>query len=150
WATDADRTGPVPSPAVVNQALSRVLFADGDPIGRRIRSGGISLEIVGVVQDARYIDLRERPKPALFVPLTARQTVMQVIYARTELEPNSLASAIQRELHADGIITSHVQTLEQYTDEAIAEERILAGLLSVLGTVAVLLTAVGLYSVIAY
>src|SRR5262249_17218693 len=126
------------------------LFADGDPIGRRIRCDGASFEIVGVVQDARYLDIREMPPPALFAPLSSNGMVMQTIYVRTTVEPSSLAPAILRGLQAESIITSHVQTLEQYTDEAISEDRILAGLSSVLGAVAALLTAVGLYSVIAF
>src|SRR5262249_2800087 len=58
WSAEVDLVAPTPSPVVVNQALSRLLFADGDPIGRRIRCSGTSFEIVGVVRDARYLNIR--------------------------------------------------------------------------------------------
>ena len=65
WSPDVDAKPPAVKPAVINQTAARLLFGESDPLGRLVRWSTVAYEVVGIVQDARFLDLRET-LPALF------------------------------------------------------------------------------------
>ena len=140
--------------AVVNETFARRYFASGSPIGRRFRGWGQTVTVVGVVADSKYHTLDEAAEPYVYAPL--RQTFTAntgvALHVRTDGDPRMLAPAIRELLETlDPRMPPPVlTTLEAYTSASYFTQRLAAVLLSILASLALFLSAIGLYSVIAY
>ena len=111
------------------------------------------IEIVGVVGTSKYVALRDEAEPQLFFPIleTSAPPALSV-YVRTRQEPTALFETLRRtmrELDASLPVFQMV-TMEQQVNRSVTNERVIAGLSSVLGVLASLLAVVGLYGVMAY
>jgi predicted permease len=138
--------------AVVNQALERMFFANQDAIGRHVRVNGVEFQIIGVAADARYSNLRV-PEPALYGTSGAEgQWVHWAMYVRTYGNPTPLVTAVRQSVERAGgdPFASQVVTLAQYTARLTTQEHLFAWLSSTVGLMAALLTAIGLFGVLAY
>lgn len=141
--------------AIVNQALERYYFGGGSAIGRQLSFDGInrSFEIIGVVGDAKYLDLRV-PAPRT-VYLSAFQEARMFSHrfsVRTEGAPLDVATAAQQAV-ADGLTKaaiSNVTTMEDQVDASIVPERLVAALSGAFGTLGAVLVGIGLYGLLAY
>jgi predicted permease len=150
-----DGTG-APAVAVINETMARKYF-DGGALGRRFSFGDRLpvFEVVGVVADGKYVDLREDHVPR-FVYLSFLQSPFpageMTLHARTEGDPLRSLDAVTRELRAldPALPLSGVSTLEDQIAESLSSERILATLGSAFGVLALLLAAVGVYGVLAF
>jgi ABC-type antimicrobial peptide transport system permease subunit len=134
--------------AVVDQTMARIFFANADPVGRHVKAAGLDLEIVGVVGDAIWGDLREHAQPSIY---PAGGAGYQALYVRTAIDPVTVVSAVRHEVHQahENFFVTQAQTLDQYTQDTLARERLLAGLTGILAGIAALLAAIGLYGVVA-
>jgi predicted permease len=152
-------TGTIPTVAIVNQALARKFFPGADPIGKTIRryatattlSG--SIEIVGVVRDAKYESLREDFPPIAYFPLAQLPQGAERlnIVVRTASRPSLLAPAVEQIIGSvNKSLALDFSTLAQQVDDSIVQERLLAALSGFFGALALLLAMVGLYGVLAY
>jgi predicted permease len=144
-----------PRVGIVNETFVRQFFGDGDPIGRHVgfsTQRAAMMEIVGVARDAKYLDLREAPRPMLYVPFTQHAQPLPALEVRIERGYTGVASTLQRELAAvDGRIAIVRQlTLRGQVDWSLAAEQMVARLSAVFGLLALVLAAVGLYGVMAY
>lgn len=161
--TDADGAR-APRVAIVNETLAQRAFGESNPIGRRIAFspiGPFDIEIVGVVRDLRYEHLREAAPDGIFFPLA--QIPKGETDARTATggdEPMDLTAMIrmregqrmtrdlllQQTLQFDAeLFVDRIRTFDEEADGALSEERVLAGLGSLLGMAALALIVVGLY-----
>ncbi|HEY7543955.1 MAG TPA: ABC transporter permease, partial [Blastocatellia bacterium] len=150
-AQDAPKS---PKVAIVNQEFVRKFFPDEDVIGKHVREDDNEIEIVGIVTDTRYSSQRDEIEPLLYTPW--RQEAESIggmdFSLRTEVEPTSLAGAVRevvREIDNNLPITEF-STQEVRSEQAMAQERLYARLLSFFGAVALLLAAIGLSGVLAY
>jgi predicted permease len=149
---DSAATAPV---VVVNEAFARMFFDGQDPIGKRITYGRGQpwIEIIGVARDYKLQKLTEPPPPHIDLPSSqsnvAGYTSMLV---RTTTDPLSvLRPAVQLVHEIDPAVTvSDAAALSSNVRDSIAPARMAAALISVFGTVALLLAAVGIYGVMAY
>ena len=90
---EGDNAG-APAVAVVNESFSRKYFAGGNPIGKHLNMARILYEIVGVVKDAKYDDLREPRKPFVyFAAAQDRNPGPMSFYVRGAVAPDALASS---------------------------------------------------------
>jgi ABC-type antimicrobial peptide transport system permease subunit len=113
------------------------------------------LQIVGVVADARDDGLREAVKPAVYVPFTIQMPMFTQILVRTRVEPLSVLRAVRAQVRAvnpDQQVMGHVRNLEQWisTQPEWAQERLVATLFGAFAILALLLSVLGLYSVVSY
>jgi putative ABC transport system permease protein len=145
-----------PSVAVINQSLARRFFGTDNPLGRRFTLGNRaqeSIEIVGVVTDAKYRNLRDPAPPTFYLPFFQRPNEWRVTFeVRTLGDPSSLVAALPpllREIDP-GLQVLGSYTMEQMVDESLLRERILAQLAGFFSVSALLLAALGLYGVLAY
>jgi predicted permease len=153
---------------VVNQTFVRRFFHDADPIGRPIHidseGRNVPLEIVGVVEDAKYEDPRDAMRPMVFLPLLQmkpgepeasgdyQSNFIRAIEIRTAADPGEMAALVRQtlsEIDRD-LPVLRVETLSDDVDESLRQERMVATLAALFGVVALALTCIGLYGLTAY
>ncbi len=145
-----------PLVAVVNETFASRYYGAGGALGRRILLGegptARSIEIVGVATDGRYRDLRERGTANVYFPLAQSYASEVTLILRTRGDPLALAGVARREVQAldASLPLFAVRSLRQHVAAATAQDRMLATLSTAFGVVALLLAALGLFSVIAY
>jgi len=163
--TDADRKG-APLVVIVNQAFVRRFLNGQDPIGHTVQRRVIfnrnrpdaplpaPRDIVGVMADAVYSNVREPIPPTMFEPLAQREESLgaeMALIIRTAGPPmtdvRSIASAI-RDVDADLAIT--FRPLADYVNASVARERIVAMLAGFFGGLALLLASLGLFGLTSY
>ena len=143
--------------AIVNEAFVRRLFASENPIGKRFRfsTGGLTMskEIVGIVRDAKYNDLRESTMEMFYIPLLQSPTTPARSIQVRGVGPLHLLVQEIRQIVRDAdpnIVITESETLANRVDRTLVRERLLANLSVFFGAAALLLACVGLYSVLAY
>ncbi len=155
--TESD-TADAPPVAIVSAELVRQQFADGNPIGRRLRinvdhvNGKTDVEwtIVGVVGSIKS-SLDGTVRQTIFVPATQRPAGSMLFFVRTERDPLALAGSVAATLRAmapDAPI--EVRTLHDIVSRTIARPRAISTLVGAFAIVALTLAAVGVYGVMAY
>lgn len=139
---------------VVSESFATRFFAGREAIGREIvrSENGQRLRIVGIAADARYMDLREVPRPTVYLPLSAWQSGAANLVVRTDVDPRMATHAVREAIlrAAPGIRVRRIQSADDALAEVLPRERLAASLASVFGIVALTLAAIGLYGVIAY
>jgi predicted permease len=141
--------------AIVNETFARHFFGDHGPLGMHATLGGPytgSYEIVGVVKDAHYSDLRSVADPMMFLPVWRSPVMQRVLVIRSNQPASQLATLLVREIHKlDPVIPLlNLRLFERDVDQSILVERLVATLSGFFALLAVLLCAVGLYGVVAY
>jgi predicted permease len=156
---EAHDTRTSPRVAVVNQAFVRDLLGGADPMGKTMRTGeepnypSTVYEIVGVVADSRYSDIRGGIPPQVFAPATQFPTngPWAMIMVRSEGPSAPVIAAIKRQLaakHPD--VGAEFIRLKEEVQGQLVRDKLMAMLSGFFGLLAVLLATVGLYGVIAY
>jgi predicted permease len=148
----SDRDG-APGVVVINRAMARQYWPDADPIGSRISLGGPYLEVVGVVGDARH-ELTEAPYPQIWGAVAQRpQRAMTLLVrpASDGVDVEGLHAVVSREVAAidPRLAVFGVSTYSQVVSEELSQSRFSVVLLLGFSVLALLLSAVGLYGVMA-
>jgi putative ABC transport system permease protein len=147
-----------PATVVINEALARELWPESPAVGRRISVvyGGETqqtLEIVGVVENQRFLGLDPVPQPELFVPPEAGLGGgSPVVVVRTRGDPLELAGAVREAVGAidpEQPIASIV-TMEQALADSLAQPRFYMAMFSLFGALALALSAAGIFGVASY
>ena len=145
---------------IVSAAFARKYFPNEDPIGKRIEIGGgegparakyKTREVVGVVGDLRTENLAKEPAPTYYVPLSQLMWGPPTVIVRTTGISRTLAPEISKALHEmdSEAPLYQVRSMEDYLALALGRARFQALLLVLFAGIALLLTAVGLYGVMA-
>jgi predicted permease len=154
--TRADAAG-APKVAVVNQAFTRKFNLGNDAVGKRMRESGgngpLDVEIVAVVQDAKYSDVKRPIVAQYFTPYRQSQALgFGYFYLRTALEPEQLLTAVPGVVKArdPNLPIDDLKTMEMQIRENVFLDRMISVLSTAFALLATLLAAVGLYGVLAY
>jgi predicted permease len=150
---ETDNASAVPV-AVVNEGLVKRFFPGQDPIGRQLTMGRAedrkSLQIVGVVSDAKYQRLQEEPRAVAYLPWTQQRAGNMFLELRAS-SPAAASEAVRREARSiDGVVPVNLQTVDERIREALVIERVLATLAALLAVAAALLACAGLYGLLSY
>ena len=147
---------------VINQLLAQTYFSGQNPIGQHILFdtqpmativGATPIEIIGVVRNAKYESLSEDFQPTAYFPLAqiGAVAVRTTFEIRTTVTPTSLMPAVRDAMASVNKLASlQFTTLKQQADDSVIQQSILAALSGFFGGLALLLTAIGLYGVMAY
>jgi predicted permease len=151
---DRDREGSAPV-VVVNQQFAERYFKGRRALGGHIRFGDLSApsaEIVGVVANAKYNEMREEAPEAAFVPVYQRPEFVESLDIRAAGDPAALTSEVRRVLgEVDrNLPIREVTTLQAQVDRRLSPERLVATLTSFFGLFALLLASIGLFGVMSY
>jgi putative ABC transport system permease protein len=144
---------------IVNQTMARRFFPNSNPVGKyfRISEGSMPskepMEIIGVVKDSKYESLRESAFPFAYVPLSQMNMVPEEasFEIRGTLPPASLVEPVRAALGGvNGAAALEFVPLAEQLDDSLGQERLLSLLSTFFGGLALLLTAIGVYGVMAY
>jgi putative ABC transport system permease protein len=140
---------------IVNQRMAQMLWPGESAVGKRIFLSADSrdpLEVVGVVKTGKYRTLAEDPKPFFYYPLAQRRPSTMMLVMRASVDPRSLVGAVRSEVQAldRRVPMFAVKTMDDHKTYALWAPNMAASFSIAFGVVAILLSAVGLYSVMAY
>ena len=154
--TAADRAG-APRVAIVNDAFARKFGLGGDAIGRRIGLGTgddvtLDIEIVGLVRDAGYSDVREPMLPQVLLPYQQHGWGGITIYIRSSSDPSALRTLVPAIVRrADpNLPVERLRTMDEQIWDNTTRDRVLAILSSSFAGLATLLAGLGLYAVLVH
>jgi predicted permease len=144
-----------PRVAIVNQAMARYYFGTSSPLGRRFTLEGQTrpFEIVGLVGDAKYQDLHETPPRTIYLhAFQGSGGADSTFVLRTDVPPMSAVADVRRAVRdvLPNVPVARVTTLAEQVDASILPERLIAMLSALVGVLAAILVAIGLYGLLAY
>lgn len=155
--TAADATG-APKVAVVNETFAKKFGLGRTAVGKHMSTGGgggsdLDIEIVGLIKDAKYSDVKDETPPVFVTPALQDSTIGAMnFYVRTREDPEQLMKpiiALVGKLDAT-LPVQDLKTLPQQVKEQIFLDRMISTLSAAFAALATLLAAVGLYGVLAY
>ncbi|HEX6057698.1 MAG TPA: ABC transporter permease [Gemmatimonadaceae bacterium] len=153
--TRADLAG-APRVAIVNEAFAKKFGLGRDAVGKRIGYRGndeLDTEIVGLVKDAKYSEVKQDVPPLFFTPYRQDTTIGAVyFYVRTAMTPEQVVRtipAVIKRLDAN-LPVEDLKTMPQQVRENVFLDRMISTLSAAFAVLATLLAAVGLYGVLAY
>jgi predicted permease len=150
-AHDDEKSQPV---MIVNQAFVNHFFAGHNPIGRQIHGWGQWFTVIGVAGNSKYHYLSEAPLPYFYVSFRQmyRADLDLAFFVRTQGDPETALSLVRekaREIDPNVTVSDSV-ALSEFIGASLYPQKVAASLLTILGSLSVVLAAIGLYSIMAY
>jgi predicted permease len=148
----------VPTTVIINESFAKKYFAGRNPLGLHLGFGGdpgtkTDMEVIGVVKDIKYTNLRDAIPPQAFLPyLSDRHVGGMTVYVRTNLDPKQMMSIVRERVRRldSNVPIYEMRTTEEQIDLSLRNERLVASLSTIFGLLATLLAVIGLYGVMAY
>ena len=149
-----------PPVVIVNERFAQKYFPGQNVIGKRIKpgfsaddSGEKMREIIAVVGNVKHVSLKNEDSPEMYLPRTQIPGRTMSLVARTNVsDPSTITASIRKELNAldPSIPLRNVRVFDEYISRSLARPRFNALLLSIFAGSALVLTAIGIYGVLAY
>jgi predicted permease len=144
--------------AIVNETFVRRFFPNESPLGRHFRLDGSGADptndrqIVGVVKDAKYESLKERPIPVAYYPHSQRIQYLGNLEVRFAGNSAAVISAVRTAVGQldPNLPVSDITTLAEQVDRSIVDQKLIVQLSSFFGVLAVFLACVGIYGLMSY
>jgi predicted permease len=155
--TPADSLGAA-KVAIVNETFANKFNLGRNAVGKYIgdnsgKGAKLDIEIVGLVQDAKYSEVKQKTPPLFFRPYRQNERLGFIgFYVKTALEPEQLMPSIQAVLSKldPNLPIEDLKTLEQQVRENVFLDRLISTLSASFAVLATILAAIGLYGVLAY
>jgi predicted permease len=150
---DFDERDSLTAPKVVIISERMARHFDGNPIGQRIVSGAAA-EVVGIVKDIRYANVKDAPREVLYFPLFQAPVpapTFEIRYTGADV-PSDVVQSIRAAVSRanPGLTMFQMKTLEAQTRDSLSRERLLAMLSTYVGGFALVLACIGLYGLLTY
>jgi len=149
WQDDKNST----RVAIVNGFLARKLFGTvPNAVGRFFKiEDGTRVQVAGVVEDGKYYQLTEDPRPAIFLPFLQSPTNLMCLVARSDRDPQQLAAEIRSSLRdLDPSLPFTILTWTQGMDIALFPSHVATVALGILGVMGAMLSITGIFGMAAY
>jgi predicted permease len=142
-----------PKPVIINQTMAAFFWRDDSAVGKRFTSNNVDYEIIGVVKDAKYENLREKVDRAFYRPFFFSSFYPgSTFMLRTFSNPIAATTAVQQVVSAldkDAQVLD-VRTMENVVDASLVQERFISQLASFFSLFALLLACLGLYGIMSH
>jgi predicted permease len=143
---------------IVNQAFARQYYGDRNPVGHRLGLGNepgtpTNLEIIGVVRDSKFFDVRETIGPLIYFDNDQNPDVQQInVYLRSATDSSRVFTAIRQAVTSldPAIPPFAMRTLDEQAELTLVRDRMVTTLASIFGAVAALLAAIGIYGLMSF
>ena len=150
---DRDRKD-APLVVIVNKTFAEKLLPGEEPLGKRIRfgTGGPFWQIAGVVEAGRYTTVTEDPRPAIWQPIEQQYNSTSTVIIRSRLRDQEMLAAARKavaELNPDMAVYD-AMPIREFMNFPLAPLRLSTGAITLMGALAALLAALGLYGLLAY
>jgi predicted permease len=142
-----------PKVAVINETMARYFFPHGDALGRHIAADSAAWEIVGIVADVQNNDVRAPATRRIYFPIIQHRPRSTFnIELRTGGDPARLIVSVRRALTATdpALVVTDIEPLRDLIRLSVTEDRLVANAVSFFGVLALVLSALGLYGLMAY
>jgi predicted permease len=138
--------------AVVNQTMAARYWRGQNPVGQRLQVKGQWVQVVGVAADSKYESMRETPKPFFYVPLRQDFVIGGGLNIRTTQPLQTIEAEVAREVRAldPNLALYEMITLQEQVDRSTSPQQVAVTLTVILGGLALLLAAIGLYGVMSF
>ncbi len=152
-------TATAPKVVLVNETFLRRYLGNANPIGATVRTGAepgypeATYEVIGVVKDTKYSNLRQEIQPIAFAPASQHPVSgpwAAVMVRSSEPLPGVIAAVKQRVAELDRSIRMDASVLRTQVREALARERLMAWLSGFFGALAAVMVMIGLYGLLSY
>ena len=153
---DWNDDGHHPPVAILSSSLAERLFPSGSALGQRIRFSFMpemqNLEVIGVVDNARFLDLHDARPSAIYLAFQQLTPVPPPhLFVRTRQAPEALSRAVENEVNSlEREYSLGARTLDEKVGQALVEDRAIALLSSFFGGLALVLASIGLYGLMSY
>jgi predicted permease len=153
----SDRQG-APLVAIINESFARRFWPQRAALGERFavldenRAVRESYEIVGIVRDSKYRNLREQPRMVMYRPIAQSYESAGSLIVRSSIGPEHAVAALREQLRAvdPQMPVYNIRTLREHIGNSVYLDRLKALLLSLFGLLALVLSAVGVYGLLSY
>jgi macrolide transport system ATP-binding/permease protein len=144
-----------PRVAIINEAMAQRYWPDQNAISKRISFKGPNgpfTEIVGVAKTGKYRSIGEASLPYIYLPLGQNLAPRLTLIMRTAGDPAELSAALRAEIQAmdRNLPVFDVKTMTEHIGEALSQERLIATMLGIFGSLALVLSTVGIYGLMSY
>jgi predicted permease len=142
--------------AVVSESMARKFFPDGSPIGKRFGIGRLELpediEVIGVVKDAKYGNLKEEFRPMAFYPHSQKPDMLGNFVVRFSGPASAVVPQVRQVITQTNrnLAIDDVVSLSEHIGRSLVQQKLVARLASFFGLLALLLACIGLYGVMSY
>ena len=151
-------SGNAPHVCIINETMAKFYFHDQNPIGRHITDEfpdtRTQFEIVGVVKDAKYNNVREKTPRRFYIPFFngMGDPNFARLEVRTFADPAAVATMVRKEVqNVDSTLTlGEVHTMGELVNNSLVQDRLIGRLSSFFGVLALLLASIGLYGVMSF
>lgn len=155
--TSRDSPG-APKVMIVNELFAQHYWPNQNPIGKRVSFSEGVREVIGVVKTVKLHSIQAEPLPLMFWPIVQTSfgksvgNFKPVLLVRTTGDPKALDALVRQDLESAGLAPAalDVRTLSERIAELLTPQRMITGLLNVVGLVGLLFAATGIFSVMAY
>lgn len=152
--SEGDVTHSASPRAVVNEAFVRVVCEGSSPIGQHFEIAGTLREVIGIVRDSRYSDLRTETPATAYLPFLQVNTGrgQMALYVRAAGKAGAMAPLIRSVVQSvdRNMPLLDVRTLKEEVEAVLVQERLIATISGLFSALALLLAAVGLHGLVSY
>jgi predicted permease len=151
--TAADNDSLSPNVAIINMAMAKAWWPNGDALGRTFNSVGDGpATVIGIVADTRETSLEEEAPPQMYYPIPRLGVAGVALVARSSLPPSELLARLRAAVRSvdPNQAVYNVRMMDDVIAKAIAPRRTNTVLITIFGGLALLLSAFGIYAVISY
>ena len=151
--------GNAPHVCLINETMAKFYFGGANPIGKHVRDEfpdtRVTFEIIGVVKDAKYGNVREKTPRRFYIPFfnpIDGDISSGVLMVRTNADPGAVMNSIRHEIAAvDSTLSiDQSRTAIELVNRSLTEDRLIAQLSTFFGVLALMLACIGLYGVMSY